>query len=325
MNLNERMFVMLDLKVSSLPTVIQEHEVQRQVHKTLLGLNCRVVKKFSSSKLIFVSLREFMLYVNELSLELPRNFDVVCAIPRTGLLVGGWLSERWNVPLSTPQFLANALCWGVSGSNASTETLAKGDFKRILLVDDSVGSGETIIEAEETIRAGLGNVDIVKAAVFVSHQGKTKVDYFKRVIHGVDSVFEWSLPSSRYGNWQIAADLDGVVCEDPPAEVLKDETKYEKWLGQARPLFVPSYPFDAIVSGRLEKHRKQTVDWLEGHGVKFKSLVLAKSVSESLHKVTVLRRLKPRFYIESDKTLAKDIWKMTGIPTLCYQTMTMFS
>ena len=155
--------------------MIQEHEVQRQVHKTLLGLSCRVSKRFSSSKLIFISLKEFMRDVNEWSLELPRNFDVVCAIPRTGLLVGSWLSQRWNVPLSTPQFLADALCWGVSGCNAGTENLAKGDFERILLVDDSVGSGATVIEAEETIRAGLGNVDVVKAAVIVSHHGKQKL------------------------------------------------------------------------------------------------------------------------------------------------------
>jgi hypothetical protein len=262
--------------------------------------------------------------VSEWSLELPKDFDVVCAIPRTGLLAGTLLSQRWNVPLSTPEFLKNGLSWGVSGIDASTETLTKGNFKRILLVDDSVGSGETIVEAEQLIREGLGNVAISRAAVITSHQGKSKIDYFKRVIHGADSVFEWALPI-RYGRWSIATDLDGVVCKDPPTEVLENRVQYETWLKQVRPLFVPSYPFEAIVSGRLEKYREETTNWLRRNGVKFRSLYLAKSASDALHKVSVLKALKPRFYIESDPTLAEDIWKLSGIPTLCYKTMTMFS
>jgi orotate phosphoribosyltransferase len=313
------------LDITHLPDIIQEHRVQQQVHKTLIGLSCGVARSVSSRKLVFISVQEFMRDVNEWSLELPKDFDVVCAIPRTGLLAGTLLSQRWNVPLSTPEFLKNNLSWGASGVNESTETLTKGSFKRVLLVDDSVGSGETIVKAEKIIREGLGHdVDVKTAAVITSHQGKRKVNYFKRVIHGVDGVFEWSLPS-RYKNWSIATDLDGVVCEDPPTEVLNNKTKYEQWLKQVKPLFVPLYPFTAIISGRLEKYRSETSNWLRNHGVRYGSLYLARSESDVLHKMTVLKKLKPRFYIESDRTLAEDIWKLTGIPTLCYKTMTMFS
>lgn len=313
------------MNIAKLPSVIEEHQVQKQIHKTFLGLNSRVVRKLSSTKLVFVTLQEFMRDVNEWSLELARDFDVVCAIPRTGLLVGVLLSQRWNIPLSTPDFLKDNLCWGVSNTGIPTEVLTKGNFKRVLLVDDSVGSGKTIIEAEKMIRAGLGDVDITKAAVITSHEGTRKLDYYKRVIHGVDSVFEWQLPSNRYSSWSIATDLDGVVCEDPPARTLENEEKYVLWLKHARPLFVPSYTFDTIVSGRLEKYREETMNWLQKHGVKFRSLFLAKSANDPLHKVKVLKWLKPRFYIESDHALARDIWKLSGVPTLCYKTMTMFS
>jgi hypothetical protein len=96
----------------------------------------------------------------------------------------------------------------------------------------------------------------------------------------------------------IASDLDGVICEDEPTDKSAD----------AKPLFVPSYPLVAIITDRLEKYREETQRWLNKNNVKYDRLFMApnaRAESTALHKIAVLRKLRPPMYIKSDEALAE--------------------
>lgn len=276
----------------------------QRIKRNLLKVNCKVVRLLSSSKLVFVSARELVGYTAELGQELPRTFDVVCAVPRAGLIVGGLLAQNWNLPLSTPELLSRGLCWNVSGQNS--EFLTAKEFRKVLLVDDSIGSGRTLKDSERLIRKRVIDADIVKAVIITTHEGKSQVDYYKRVIHAVDSVFEWQLGSSRYRNWSVACDFDGVICNETTLE----------------PLFIPHYVLDAIVTARPEARRKETEDWLKRYDVRYRQIFLD---DKPLAKIEIIRKLKPKFFIESDDNLARDIWRLANVPTLSYQKMVMYS
>lgn len=301
--------------------IVQSHGLLERIDKWLFKLNCRVTKILSSKKMVFISTKEFVKDIETLSLMVSSDFDVVCCIPRTGFIVGTFLSERWGIPLSTPELLSKGKCW-LSRPASPTDRLSDCHFKRVLLVDDSVGLGKSMTEAKALIH----NAEIVTAAVWVSFKAKKIVDYYVHAFHGTDLILEWLLPSSRYEVWSIASDIDGVLCENPSLWIVEDERLFVEWMENVKPLFKPRYKFSAIVSNRRERFRNVTERWLRRNGIQYDALYLTPEGEDDLfHKTQAVKRANPHFYIESEPEYARLIHSITGVPTLCYSTMRMYS
>lgn len=95
----------------------------------------------------------------------------------------------------------------------------------------------------------------------------------------------------------VSTDMDGVLCKD--GEPLK-------------PLLLPSYPVEEIITGRHERHRKATESWLSAHGVKYKKLCMMdvdsrdwKDIAE--YKARIIKESKATVFIESDGKQARYI------------------
>ena len=125
-------------------------------------------------------------------------------------------------------------------------------------------------------------------------------------------------------------DLDGVLCVDPADDENDDGPRYARFLQNARPLIIPSYPIGHIVTSRLQKYRLETEEWLRDHGVVFGQLHMLDFPSAEIR-----RRLRPhaRFkasvymsqrathlFIESEPNQAAEIAQISGKPVLCYGT-----
>jgi hypothetical protein len=270
----------------------------------------------------YVTYHDMVDWSIEWTKALPRNIDVVVAIPKQGFVVAAIISTRLNKPLSSPNLIIQEVGW--IGHNL-VEVKAKGGV--VLLVDESLDSGKTMAQFKDLIsKAGY---KVLTASLIVGP--KVRPDYFYKIVPN-PRVLECCIPHGKPFD-SIAFDMDGVICEDPPPGVDGDEKRYREWIKHAPPYITPNYPIDIIISNRLECYREDTEAWLEKYDIKYSKLVLwdlpSKADREkykwSDHKIGVLLNERPQLMYESEPTVAEDIWRATGIPTICISTGVCYS
>jgi len=99
----------------------------------------------------------------------------------------------------------------------------------------------------------------------------------------------------------IAWDLDGLICEDYPGHM--GEERYTKWMKTARPLFIPSNAIEIIITGRQERFRRITEDWINSHHIQCRKLVMRpdnNTIDIIGFKVGAINRERVDIYLESD-------------------------
>jgi hypoxanthine phosphoribosyltransferase len=271
----------------------------------------------------FVTFAELMTWTNEWVRSFSQTFDVVVAIPRSGLLVGSIIALKLGKPLTTPELLVADRYW------MSTQMRDPVQPRRLLLVDDSLSSGKTFERSLAMVRAARPGCDITRAALIVTPEAKRLVDLY-HVEMPQPRLFEWNMLHVKKG--VLATDLDGVLCENCPPGVDADDVRYGAWVQSARPYLIPSFHIDCVVSSRLERYRADTEAWLARHGVRYGALILWDIASKAEgrgrhahHKIEQLLRLKPEMFWESNGAQARDIWRATRIPTLCIDEMRLFA
>ena len=124
--------------------------------------------------------------------------------------------------------------------------------------------------------------------------------------------------------------MDGVLCVDPTDEQNDDGEKYIEFILNAKPLYIPTFKINSIVTSRLEKYRAQTEQWLKKHNVQYENLYML-----DLPSMKERRRLKCHaefkakiyaqkedcsYFIESDRKQAQQIAYMTGKQVICVTT-----
>jgi len=194
-------------------------------------------------------------------------------------------------------------------------------------VDDSIYKGDTIRKNLELIQSKDPSVKVTTAAVVVDKETQGAVDLFYKIIPS-PRLFEWNL--QHYHRGSVAADMDGVLCENCPSGTDLEEQRYRKWIKNAKPYLIPNFEIDAIITCRLERYREDTEDWLRRFGVRYRELVMwdLKSKEERRNyaefKSEALLKVKPHYYWESSAKQAQKIWEMTKIPTLCTDEMMFY-
>lgn len=287
-------------------------------------LHCRSIEQaIMGNRLNFVTFDELVACTNRWVRSFPEAYDLIVGIPRSGLLVATIIASKLGKPLTTPDRLTEKSVW-------MTNRLLHENvgFKKILLVDDRVSKGRELRSALATLRQ-QGDFQITKASLFVTAEAAQLVDLYYKITPD-PVLFEWNLMHAKKGN--LATDLDGVICHDPPKGLDADEAAYLEWMRNAKPYLVPLYEIDAIVSSRLERYRTVTEEWLAKNRVPYKKLILwdLPSINDrhgrfTKYKAETLLRIKPDVYWESNFNEAKQIYDSTRIPTLCVDRMSMFS
>lgn len=281
----------------------------------------QAVRQAVNRNINFVTCQDLVSWTLEWIRTIPIDYDIVVAKPRSGMLVGTIIAIIHGKPLSTPELIIRGEYW-----ISKQIELNEMQVKKVLLIDDSVASGRHISESKK-ILCSLNNVDVTTASLIVTPEGKKFVDlYYKEIPSPYH--FEWSLVHQRgNGLGKIAMDMDGVLCEDCPANVDNDENKYIEWLIKAKPILIPTYEIDIIVSNRLECYRDLTEQWLARNNIHYGKLYLWKIKSKqergtienwTEHKIQVLLEEMPNVMYESDLDQAQRIWKATRIPVLWF-------
>ena len=264
--------------------------------------------------------------------RVPRDIDLVVGIPRSGMIPAyliGLYVNRLVIDLET--FLAN----GATGHGRTRATGAEvGEpwaARHVLLVDDSVSSGESMRRALGRVRSTPFSGRLTTCAAIVLPSMVKGVDlHFREMAR--PRVFEWNLfhhPEVE----NSCFDLDGVLCVDPTARENDDGPRYLEFLSAAEPLFTPTQKIGHIVSARLEKYRALTEAWLARHGIEYGALHLIDLPSQaerqrlgahSSHKATIYRQTNAFLFYESDRTQAGEIAQQSGRPVLCTADMQLY-
>jgi uncharacterized HAD superfamily protein/hypoxanthine phosphoribosyltransferase len=258
---------------------------------------------------------------------IPRDFDLIVGIPRSGMMPANLLAFYLNKPYTDIHSFING---HIYKAGARGQFFDIKDFKKVLVVDDSIASGSAIIKAKESLKELTADFDISYCAIYVIPGKEKMVDYLFEVV-----------PLPRYFQWNILnhtvlekACFDiGVLCVDPTEEQNDDGPKYIDFILNAPPLFVPGCKIGTIVTSRLEKYRNETIIWLEKNNIKYRDLVMLdlpdkrarqKANNHAAHKAKTYNSSNEYvLFVESSLSQAIEINKLTKKPVFCTENFEM--
>ena len=259
------------------------------------------------------------------------RFDCVVGIPRSGMLVANILALKLGLPLAD---LDGFLEGRMLGLGKRYQHINAQDYlkepRKVLIVDDSISSGNAIRLAQEKIQqAGLSH-DLTFMAVYVTPKGKHLCDLYAEEIPNPRR-FEWNILSSR-GIRNYCFDMDGVLCLDPTKEENDDGDRYREFILNAKPLYIPVDEIGMIVTSRLEKFRPETEQWLADKGIRYRELRMLDLPSKEdrirlkaapTFKAEVFKSSSAELFIESDHNQAVKIAELSGKFVYALDTVTM--
>lgn len=256
----------------------------------------------------YVPLFDFLLINHEWAKILPKDIDCVIGIPRLGLISGTMAATYLGKRLTTPDLML--LKKDLKGEEI------KFPLSKILLVDDSITRGNTIMKVKASLQEEMPNTEIILAAPFVSPALAKTIKY--KIAVKEFMVFESDLADNPNG--EVAVDIDGVLCRNPTEEDTKDDVALERFYQNAVSLFSPNYRIKIIASARREKFRKVTEEWLKQNNISYEYLLLKSDEKEGVDvKINAVRKFKPFFFLESNKAEAQKIFKETGCRVICFE------
>ncbi|MEH6387406.1 MULTISPECIES: phosphoribosyltransferase family protein [Pseudomonas] len=270
---------------------------------------------------------------NKYASKVPHDVDLVVGIPRSGMLVASIISLKLNLPLTDLySFHRNdELKKGNTRTYKHAHLAHPWDAKKILLVDDSIASGNSMLAAAEMVKSVYQGAVITMAA-FAQKENTGNVDlYFETVEQ--PRLFEWNILHHNLMR-HACLDIDGVLYVQPAAADVHDNESCAAFVENATPLFTPSVPVAHLITCRPEKYRAQTEQWLERHGVEYGQLHMLNSAGETGAKDDAITAFKADIYnqdphailfIENDEYTAMDIMRLTSKPVFCIQSNQMYA
>jgi uncharacterized HAD superfamily protein len=206
------------------------------------------------------------------------------------------------------------------------------DARHILLVDDSLFTGQSLQNARWLVEQAMSSLEITSCVIF-SFSKSTDLSniYFETV--PLPRVFEWNIMHRPILS-ECCVDIDGVLCVDPSREQNDDGARYLDFLSSAESIVIPTHPIGHLVTSRLEKYRPQTEKWLADRGVEYRQLhMLDLPDAETRRRLRCHASFKARIFreqpdaslfIESEPVQALEIATASGKNVLCFSTQELF-
>ncbi len=257
--------------------------------------------------------------------RLPKDIDLIVGIPRSGLLAANLICLHLDRPMTDVDGLCSGRLLQTGHRFEAVQDL--GDVDRVLVVDDSVASGQQMSETKSRIRGEDLPYDIDYAAIYISPEGYRHVDHWADVVER-HRVFEWNMMHHPLLE-NFCVDIDGVLCRDPTDEENDDGERYREFIRTVDPRVVPSKHIGWLVTSRLEQYREETEAWLADHGIEYGELVMMdhpnaearrEAGDHGRFKAEVYDETGAELFIESSHWQSVEITKATGKPVYCYDT-----
>ena len=265
--------------------------------------------------------------------KIPHDVDLIVGIPRSGLLVANYIALLMNKPLTDVDgFIEGRILENGHTKNNSANIKCIEECRKILVVDDSVASGESINSCKSKFINRSTSFQIVYCAAYVLPSSKDIVDIYFEVL-GDPRLFEWNIFHQPATLKKMCFDIDGVLCNDPTPKQNDDGILYKEFLQNALPKIIPSGCIGSIVSSRLEKYRPETELWMKKNGIEYEHLILLNATAEerknnNLHaifKAEYYKKSKAVLFVESEERQAIEINNISGKPVFCIENKIFYS
>lgn len=255
--------------------------------------------------------------------------DVIVHCPRSGTIPASLIATY----LCKPMCSVDEYCAGIIPTRKSEFT----DLNRILLVDDSISTGQQMAGFIRQIKSVRPEAKIYTLAAYSFKGSKHKLNptIILETHDDPDYIYTWFMWKTFRLKW-CAVDMDGVLCRDVVAGEDDDNgeftgEQYARFLETAELKFKPfEYLPDrdvigAIVTGRMEKYRPQTESWLKRNGIKYNKLIMCpaktkeerRALNPAKWKASIYKSGDYKLFIESSTKEAPIIASESGKPVFC--------
>jgi len=260
------------------------------------------------------------------------NFDLIVGIPRSGMIPAYMIALSLNLNCTTIQGYLN----NDKLKHGQTRKVAKGisfpwEASKILVVDDSIATGNSLTELKKSIPAELLN----KMTFLAFYSSKPNRDEVDILIGHVPNprVFEWNIfHHPMLGDALL--ELEGILCKAPTNEQTRSEEEYLDYITNVESFIIPNHRIHTIVTRRNEKYRSQTEEWLKIHEVEYDNLIMDTSTGNTKiiggnHnyklKVSQYRKSESKLFFESDPKAAQKICSLTSKSVYCVGNNRMYN
>lgn len=271
----------------------------------------------SDDSVIFKSYADSVRDIKEWCEDL-RGITHVSGLPRSGVFIGGVIAHYLNIPYVPFENLVNGTDDFFRLKHSRPINHSARNKSKILVVDDTSWSGTTIKNARKLV-----SKDIKFGALYCSKDQSKALDTYKEIFYTFFHTFEWNMGRDIVSE-HFLFDMDGVICEDCPCED-SDEKRYADFLANAKPLYLPKFKVRKIVTARLERYRKQTMQWLKKHGVEYGELCMMPAETREEREqigfgtwkaLKYMEDRGARLFIESDAMQSLEINRLSKRPVL---------
>ena len=259
--------------------------------------------------------------------RIPKDVDLVIGIPRSGMLPASLIGLYMNLPIADLQtFLASKIYKTGITRKQKHWIGSASEANHVLIVDDSISTGEAIKNAKSAIEKLSLSCRITYCVVYAVPTVTSLVDlYFEICNH--PRIFEWNFMHA----WTLeyaCVDIDGVLCEDPGISELISKKKYENFIVNASPKFIPTKKVGYIVSSRKEQYRKVTEDWLAKYKIEYDQLIMLSedksnrvmgNLEYGEYKASIYSKTNCFLFIESNYEQAVKICELSGRQVFCME------
>lgn len=266
--------------------------------------------------------------------ELPQDIDLIVGIPRSGLMLATMIALYLNLPItSLDDFLDKRVF--ASGSTKPKKGWIHNldEARKILIVEDSVASGHSILEAKAKIQEQSPYADrCLFLAAYVQKSSASLVDFYFEILEQ-PRIFQWNFLQHTFLG-ASCFDIDGVLCEDPTPEQNDDGEKYRDFLLNAPLKLHPCRPVRWLVTSRLEKYRSETEAWLKKNHIEYDKLIMMNvATAEERRRLGNHAAFKAKYYasfkdaqlfVESEDAQAREIFARTNKPVFCIESQNYY-
>ncbi|WP_227368590.1 phosphoribosyltransferase [Halomonas sp. M20] len=256
-----------------------------------------------------------------------QGYELIVGIPRSGMIPAYMLSLLLNIDCTTlHDFIKNHSLTKGSTRNTRRKINSAWDARKVLIVDDSVNTGKSMLKVLDQIPADCP-CEITTLAVYGNAIGIPKVDVCLTYLSS-PRVFQWNM-------WHCVAlertcvALDGVILNSHEIECV-EEANNATFMEITKPIILPTYKIHSLITLQPERSRNMVEHWLSYHKVDYDNLIMANvDANDAIQSSQAYCGLKADFYkqntnlnffVESDVKHAEYIAKASGKPVFCTQT-----
>lgn len=262
----------------------------------------------------------------------------VVGIPRSGMIAASIIASILNVPLYSLTNNIVVKLSSYSNNGGYRMQFMKDEISKypILIVDDTLANGN---ESERIrnllIKQNFNNKNFIMSVIYANPNNAHKTDCFYKTLT-FPHLLEWNIFNSTIMHNTIL-DFDGVLCDDIPAIIDNSHVLYSDYINKIKPIksrLPVLFKAMGICTGRLERYRDITENWLKSHNVNYDMLSMYGGTKEerdsSIDKIIehkssfFIKNTEAKLFIESCDYQSRLIAKNTGKSVLCINTKKLY-